>query len=96
MFTSGAHRLSNQPHVFTGCCTCSRMTSKRGQIVFTLSVIGGDSLSLVVRCEQSSGCYLGIEPGQLRFRYESHGKPFLSDELGARELNMWSSFRGQL
>lgn len=32
------------------------------------------------------GCYLGVEPGQLRFRYEFHGKPFLSDELGAGEL----------
>jgi 4'-phosphopantetheinyl transferase len=32
------------------------------------------------------GRYLGVEPGQLRFRYESHGKPFLSDDLGAGEL----------
>ncbi len=32
------------------------------------------------------GCYLDVEPGQLRFRYESHGKPFLSDEFSASAL----------
>jgi 4'-phosphopantetheinyl transferase len=42
------------------------------------------------------GLYLNAEPASLRFRYTSHGKPYLTDECGGQWLRFNVSHSGEL